>query len=738
MITQNLTLNLIPSGVPQRINVSQYDKGETVAVTLYNGATPFTLPSGATVYVSGTKADNTGFEYACSTSGGVSFTIKDQMTVFAGEVTCELSIYQGNNRLSTINFILNVEKAALSEDTEISQTDIPIIENIPQYVTQAANSADLAHKWATFGAASEQPSASNNAKYWAQVAQQTEIGQATTVAYSADTAPYSYKRSTHNAVYDKLVGISWVENQLVPKTASTTTRNGVTFTNNNDGSWTLTGTQSNNNAFNNLNYTANVKKFVSGHKYYVDGRNSSNNNKIGVLLTDDVNTISVLGSEKVVEWVDGENATTSWCLLQVSTLSGTNIGTVKMVPQIVDLTLQFGTDIADKIYTMEQATAGSGLAWIRQYGFLTGKYIEHNVGQIKSAIPKWRKVVGFNVWDEQTELGIYSTVSGSKNPATAAIRSVNYIHVFPNTEYCVTKSTRYASGILVFEYDADKNYIGYTTMAARTTITTSANTHYLTLCARTADNITTYNHDICINISGTKNGTYEPYKEVIYPLGSDELRGVPTLSGNNLVADGDVKTSDGVVNRKYWKETFTSCTSVALDSTSGLYYTTFTLAKTSINGADKLLANLPHTYRFPTQATLGSLYVTANGSVLVYFNVDQTKTTKSAADTYFTSYPLDVIYPLATSTTSVSTPFTSPQISLSTEETDTPCGHDSVVVDIPEWMQTEYFDDVRAEASKVDGLERDLSEIGCDKTTAGTYTLSCTVDSSGNKTYSWA
>ena len=53
-------------------------------------------------------------------------------------------------------------------------------------------------------------------------------------------------------------------------------------------------------------------------------------------------------------------------------------------------------------------------------------------------------------------------------------------------------------------------------------------------------------------------------------------------------------------------------------------------------------------------------------------------------------------------------------------------------------VQSSPPDDVMAEASKVDGLERDLSEIECDKTTAGTYTLSCTVDSSGNKTYSWA
>lgn len=734
MITQNLTLNLIPSGVLPRLNVSQYDKGQTVAVTLNNGSVPFSLPSGATVYVSGTKADNTGFEYACSTSGGVSFTIKDQMTVFAGEVTCELSIYQGNNRLSTINFILNVEKAALSEDTEISQTDIPIIENIPQYVTQAANSANLAHQWATFGAASEQPSASNNAKYWAERAAQTDIGQATTVAYTPDTAPYSFRRCAHNAVYDKLVGISYVKNQLVPKTESTGTVNGVTFTNNNDGSWTLTGTPSNANVFKNLNYTVNVKKFISGHKYYIDGRNSTNNKNIGMMLasnTDD--TIPALGVEKVVNWVAEESVTASWCRLQVLGLQNTDIGTVKMVPQIIDLTLMFGTSIADKIYTMEQATAGSGLAWIRQYGFLDGTYEDFNVGTIESSAPTYRKVVGFNQWDEECEVGVWNS-SGVKAYSANAFRSKNYIPVFPNTEYYVKRSSRYTNGLVFREYDFDKNFIGTVVVINANEFTTPANCGYITFCTNASDFITTYNHDICINISGDKNGTYEPYKEVTYPLGGDELRGVPKLVGDDLVADGDVKTSDGVVVRKKLLVDLGSLT-YTYDSTNQRFLSSEISGMASI-GTRTMRIVCPKYISIVNQAFSVdwdmAIYNSAKNLYIHNHAYTDPATFKTAMSGVY------ALVDLATPTTSVSTPFTSPQVSLDTEETDTICGHDSIVVDIPEWMQTEYFDDVRADASKVQGVERNLGEIECDKTTAGTYTLSCTVDSSGNKTYSWA
>ena len=178
MITQSINLNLIPGGVLPRINVSQYDQGtRTLVFNLFNGATSFTV-TGLTVYIVGTKKDNTGFEYACTISGTSQVTcdITDQMTAFAGEVTCEIRILDGTDQLGTCNFILNVEPSALSDNTVISETDIPIIQNIPQYVSEAEGYKDLAHQWATYGSDSETPSSTNNAKYWANQSQQYATG----------------------------------------------------------------------------------------------------------------------------------------------------------------------------------------------------------------------------------------------------------------------------------------------------------------------------------------------------------------------------------------------------------------------------------------------------------------------------------------------------------------------------------------------------------------------------------
>ena len=49
-----------------------------------------------------------------------------------------------------------------------------------------------------------------------------------------------------------------------------------------------------------------------------------------------------------------------------------------------DLTATFGTTIADYIYSLEQATAGSGIAWLKSYGYLTEDYYGYTANKIES------------------------------------------------------------------------------------------------------------------------------------------------------------------------------------------------------------------------------------------------------------------------------------------------------------------------------------------------------------------
>ena len=171
-------LDMTPGGVPQIVRLSRYDKKiPELEFTLWNGASGYTIPTGATVFITGSKPDKTGFEYECTYTGSVvSVEVTEQMTAVAGRVVCELTVATSNGKKGSANFFLDVEPSALSDDTVISETDIPIIQHIPEIVAECEDYAETAHKWATFGNDSEIPSSTNNALYWAQKAQEYAVG----------------------------------------------------------------------------------------------------------------------------------------------------------------------------------------------------------------------------------------------------------------------------------------------------------------------------------------------------------------------------------------------------------------------------------------------------------------------------------------------------------------------------------------------------------------------------------
>lgn len=170
MITQTRNLNLITGGIPQIINVSQYDKGETLTFNLYNQSSLFTIPSDSQVLIQGTKPDGHGFQYACAYNGSVvTATLTQQMTAVAGDVIVELSINKDNITLGTANFILKVEECALKDSAVISDSELPLlIELAGEQVKQAEAWANGTRDGQPIG--SSDPAYNKNAKYWANEA----------------------------------------------------------------------------------------------------------------------------------------------------------------------------------------------------------------------------------------------------------------------------------------------------------------------------------------------------------------------------------------------------------------------------------------------------------------------------------------------------------------------------------------------------------------------------------------
>lgn len=163
MTNQTFNLDLIPQGVPPIVHVSQYDKGQTWDIHLHENGIVFPVPANTSAAIQGTKPDNTGFQFPAVISAGdnvVTFTLEQQMTVFSGDIDCELVLVNGDDQVATINFILSVEPTTLDDDTVISETELPLIEQAAElgavingYATQIHADAETASAAATSASA---------------------------------------------------------------------------------------------------------------------------------------------------------------------------------------------------------------------------------------------------------------------------------------------------------------------------------------------------------------------------------------------------------------------------------------------------------------------------------------------------------------------------------------------------------------------------------------------------------
>lgn len=147
-------------------------------------------------------------------------------------------------------------------------------------------------------------------------------------------------------------------------------------------------------------------------------------------------------------------------------------------------------------------------------------YYSPNAGVLKNNAATGLETTGFNQWDEEWEVGGYIIGTGAPYGYTDRIRSKNAIPVFPSTQYYFSNSNPHA----IFFYDAGGNYISDSGSIDTNAFTTPANCAFIKFCLFSTYG-TTYNHDICINISwsGYRNGEYEPYEKHTLNLGLNNL-----------------------------------------------------------------------------------------------------------------------------------------------------------------------------------------------------------------------
>jgi len=555
--------------------------------------------------------------------------------------------------------------------------------------------------------------------------------QLDTDEYEEDSVPYLFRKTGGTATagdreLDKIVGGSVVFNQLVQNgnfVAKTAWQaiNGIWETNNNIATFTR-GSES---------YAPQFYQFVpviNGRKYFVTATVKPS---VACRWDTRFEDIYTLRNATANEWLTISHICMATDTANYRVNIYSDISNERDTLQIknvmcIDLTQMFGTDIADYVYQLEQATAGSGVNYLKSLGFFTEDYYPYNAGEIKSVSGlDSHDMVGFNQWDEEWELGTINTSTGEDESASYRIRSKNYIPIKPSTTYYVEGANVESNVGRACFYDEDKVFVSamsdFPVGAVTKTFTTPSNAYYMRFSAP-SNYGATYNNDICINISDTnRNGEYEPYIKHSYPLDNTlTLRGIPKITDGKIYYDGDVYNSDGSVVRKYGVVDMGDF-EWAYNSAQSVFYT---LSDTTDRA--KLAEVLCSIYTY-SSTSVGS--ERADFTVNVghpYFGTSRisVKDSRFTDSTAFKTAMQGVylIYELAEPTTEQAEPYSTVQIcdGAGTEE--------YVTTGIPVGHETKYPIDLKGKLEKIPLVEPPK--------TNGTYTLKCTV-SGGVPSYSW-
>lgn len=445
---------------------------------------------------------------------------------------------------------------------------------------------------------------------------------------------FTYRESpteaTGKARIKSIKGNTLVWNQLVKNARASVTGSGITFTNNSDGTWTLTGIATADVTYG-VDASGNRVNVVQGHKYYLRGCPSGGDDAKYYL------ELQGYARDKGTGVVFTAQSSASDVGVTLTVKNGVDLGSgITFAPQLFDLTLNETNDLDTFI----------SLFPLQKYAY--GQYLLNFNG---SGI----KTTGFNQWDEEWEIGSINNATGiSQNAGTNRIRSKNYIPCLPNTSYCLYNGSNVQS--YAYFYDGSQNYLGMSSTNAVNprVFTTPSNCVYMKI--RTNDNTSsTYQNNICLNISDpSKNGTYESYISSItslpistyFPTGMksagtskvcDELSDRAITRVGAIQLTGDLEWHRTTPAYNFW----IPLDSLVRSNNYSLIMTCNTLQPLSTGASDSTTSDYP---RWVAGYPKNSTYPNQN---YLYIHIDGI-TTVGELETWLTNNPTTLNYELAT------------------------------------------------------------------------------------------
>lgn len=580
------------------IPAKQADHGYDIVCTILRNGENIVDASTDTATFRVGKPDNTIYygDATVNADNTVTIHVDDdgQMLAVPGFVVVDVTLNDGNGAVkSTQNFVLDVQAApggeaipswsVFIELEELVAEAREAIPAVPAAVEAANAAAENANAAAQHSVRFDRP---QTLTYTQQEQARENINAAApdgsyggmTVGYAeqltssiveTDEVPYLFRTAGGNAEIgnyeeETIVGGSVAWNQMVQNGDFSDGTNGwapenPTFASASvtDGIMSITASQ-NPQYFYSIGLRMSSVRATTGHKYYLSAKvKSPVSIRFGMRSTPFYTGTMILFATAVENtWVKGE------VVFNANGIGGNtrpyfapyshedfSQGDVIQYSDIMlfDLTQMFGTTIADYVYSLEQANAGSGISWLKSHGFFTEDYYPYTEKPVMKHVSGLvsHDMVGFNAWDEEWEAGAISVSTGENTTSTNTIRSTNYIRVIPNAQYFVTSPVT----PVFLTYDKDKEFIERIHSAAGT-LNIPADAYYIRFyVGGSATPITTYNHDICIHLhwDGERDGEYEAYRKESYALDSTvDLMGVLMLdASNNLYYDGDIYPSSG-------------------------------------------------------------------------------------------------------------------------------------------------------------------------------------------------
>lgn len=191
--------------------------------------------------------------------------------------------------------------------------------------------------------------------------------------------------------------------------------------------------------------------------------------------------------------------------------------------QVIDLTQMFGAGNEPTTYE-EFLSRKPKVA--DEYAYNEGTIVNNKVEKVVTT--------GRNLWDEEWEQGSINA-QGLPVKTTESIRSKEFNRCLPNCEICF--SCQSAAAKLIYWYDVNKAFISRYEIPNSASIygvtTSPANAYFF----KVRNDKSTYNHDICINLSDpTINGQYFPYEK--HELDLSWVNNIRDAEGVKLFEDG--------------------------------------------------------------------------------------------------------------------------------------------------------------------------------------------------------